>query len=414
MLPNLKAYYPLMKILHTADWHIGQNFYGYERQEEHQYFLDWLKTQLIDQQIDVLLIAGDVFDSPNPSAESQRMFYSFLSSATDENPNLQIVVIAGNHDSAGRLEAPQDLLNSMHVEVRGVVRRTSAGEIDYDHLIVPLKRNGFVAAWCLAVPYLRQGDYPESGEYASGVDAMYSALKQKARELNPNRLPFVAMGHLHVSGAELSDGDRSERVVVGGLEYVVGEIFGNDFSYVALGHLHKPQRINGRENVRYSGSPLPMSFSEKFYKQGVDVVDLDETGEASVSRLSFQPLASLLSIPKQPKSLTEVLVELQSLPNGEVSSSSPYIEIKVLETEPEPSKRHRIEEAIEGKAVRLARIVAATPNVEREDQLVSLEVWQNMQPLEMAQTVFRQKYGTEMPPHIENLLLDVIRDVENG
>ena len=152
-----------MKILHTADWHLGQTFYEYDRREEHLHFLEWLKQQIRQHEIDVLLIAGDVFDSPNPSAESQRMYYRFLREVTSENPSLQIIIIAGNHDSAARLEAPNPLLEDMNVTVRGVVRRNAEGDIDLQHLIVPLYTEGEVTAYCLAVPYLRQGDYPSTG-----------------------------------------------------------------------------------------------------------------------------------------------------------------------------------------------------------------------------------------------------------
>ncbi len=125
----IKPVFMALKILHTADWHLGQTFYGYERHTEHTLFLDWLCHELSARQADVLLIAGDVFDSPNPSAASQQMFYRFLRRATEENPSLQVVVIAGNHDSAARLEAPDPLFKDMHVEVRGLVRRTSDGAI---------------------------------------------------------------------------------------------------------------------------------------------------------------------------------------------------------------------------------------------------------------------------------------------
>ena len=121
-----------MKILHTADWHLGQTFYEYDRREEHLHFLEWLKQQIRQHEIDVLLIAGDVFDSPNPSAESQRMYYRFLREVTSENPSLQIIIIAGNHDSAARLEAPNPLLEDMNVTVRGVVRRNAEGDIGRD------------------------------------------------------------------------------------------------------------------------------------------------------------------------------------------------------------------------------------------------------------------------------------------
>ena len=158
-----------MRILHTADWHIGQYFFGYDRKEEHAYFFDWLKKTIKEQQVDVLLVAGDVFDSPNPSAESQKIYYRFLREVTADNPNLQIVIIAGNHDSAGRLEAPNPLLEEMNVHVRGIVRKNEDGEIDCQQLFVPLSKDGEVKAWCIAVPYLRQGDYPNAESYAKGV-----------------------------------------------------------------------------------------------------------------------------------------------------------------------------------------------------------------------------------------------------
>ena len=109
-----------MKLLHTADWHLGQTFFEYDRRDEHIRFLNWLREQLRELDIDVLLIAGDIFDSPNPSAESQRLYYTFLREVTQENPSLQIIIIAGNHDSAARLEAPNPLLEGMNVSVRGV------------------------------------------------------------------------------------------------------------------------------------------------------------------------------------------------------------------------------------------------------------------------------------------------------
>ena len=210
----IKPVFMALKILHTADWHLGQTFYGYERHTEHTLFLDWLCHELSARQADVLLIAGDVFDSPNPSAASQQMFYRFLRRATEENPSLQVVVIAGNHDSAARLEAPDPLFKDMHVEVRGLVRRTSDGAIDLDRLVVPLGPAGCPEAYCLAVPYLRQGDYPPAENYAQGVASLYSALYEKVSGLGK---PVVAMGHLQATGAEVSENDRSERTIIGGL-----------------------------------------------------------------------------------------------------------------------------------------------------------------------------------------------------
>ena len=170
-----------MKIIHTADWHIGQTFFGYDRFQEHQYFLDWLTDQITTQQIDVLLISGDIFDVANPSAQAQRQFYRFLRRVTEQNPGLQIILIAGNHDSASRLETPIPLLEEMNIQIRGTVRKRADGTIDTEELIIELKdRSGKRQGWCLAVPYLRQGDYPavesEGDPYQAGVKAMYDTL----------------------------------------------------------------------------------------------------------------------------------------------------------------------------------------------------------------------------------------------
>lgn len=154
-----------LKLIHTADWHLGQTFFGYDREAEHEAFLGFLTNLLVERQTDVLLIVGDVFDVTNPSAGAQRRFYRFLREANRLNPGLQIVIIAGNHDSAIRLEAPNPLLEELNTSIVGIVGRTDSGEIDLASLVVPLRnRAGEREALCLAVPFLRQGDYPAAPE----------------------------------------------------------------------------------------------------------------------------------------------------------------------------------------------------------------------------------------------------------
>lgn len=144
----------MIRILHTADWHIGQLFHEYDRTYEHQQFLNWLLETLVAHKIDVLLISGDVFDLSNPSAVSVKLFYSFLNQATKENRDLQIVVTAGNHDSASRLESPKPLLESSNIHIIGLVQKDETGAIDYRKITIPLKdRDGNTAIWCMAVPF---------------------------------------------------------------------------------------------------------------------------------------------------------------------------------------------------------------------------------------------------------------------
>lgn len=401
-----------MKLFHTADWHIGQYFFGYDRKEEHTYFFDWLKKTIKEQQVDVLLVAGDVFDSPNPSAESQKIYYRFLREVTTENPNLQIIIIAGNHDSSGRLEAPNPLLEEMNVHIRGFVRKNGAGEIDYQQLFIPLSKDGEVKAWCIAVPYLRQGDYPNAESYSKGVSSLYDKLYSELQLIKENDLPVVVMGHLQATGSEVSENDRSERTIIGGLECISPEVFDKkDIVYTALGHLHKAQRVSGRENVRYAGSPLPMSYAEKNYKQGANLIEIENGQLKNIERLDFEPLASLISLPKQPKPLAEVLEEIKSLPDGEITKVSPYLELKVLLTEPEPSMRNQIEEALQGKAVRLATAVPFKVKSDRESKAITYEELKIINPMEMAEDVFTSRYGNEMPDKMKILLQTVIHEI---
>ncbi|NLZ72608.1 MAG: exonuclease subunit SbcD, partial [Bacteroidales bacterium] len=197
----------MIRIFHTADWHLGQTFFGYDRKLEHQHFLGWLKKNLSEREIDVLLISGDVFDVSNPSASAQRMFYEFLGDVVKDNPLLQIVVISGNHDSASRLEVPQPLLDKNRVVIKGLIPKKE-GLVDYDSLIIDLKNKaGEVEVLCLAVPFLRQGDYPSvpgvENTYSAGVQAFYAEMIEVAKKRKEKNQALIIMGHLHTLKAEV-------------------------------------------------------------------------------------------------------------------------------------------------------------------------------------------------------------------
>lgn len=407
----------MIRILHTADWHLGQTFFGYDRTQEHEHFLDWLAGVLTKNKIDVLIVAGDVFDVSNPSAASQRMFYRFIHRVTTENPRLQLVVVAGNHDSAARLESPLPLLQEMRTEIKGIVRKQN-GKIDYEHLLVELKNAaGEVEALCLAVPFLRQGDYPvvetESNPYAEGVKELYARLLKYALKKRTDGQALVAVGHLLATGSEIAEKDHSERIIIGGLESVSPESFPEQIVYTALGHIHKAQRVSGRENIRYAGSPLPMSFAEKHYHHGVVKVTLDEGWAVEIEKLEYTPLVRLLSIPAtEAAAPDEVLDELRGLELPE-DEPMPYLEVKVKLSEPEPMLRQQVEEILEGKPVRLARIVsfyrqAAEGSVEEETLTAGL---QEMNPLQIVKATFENSYQTEMPEELVNLFQEACRTI---
>lgn len=409
-----------LRIIHTADWHLGQLFFGYDRDAEQEVFLRWLVATLAERQTDVLLIAGDVFDVANPSAAAQRRFFRFLSEASRQNPGLQILVIAGNHDSAVRLEAPNPLFEEFRTRVIGNVRRKEDGTIDFDALLCPLcDRAGRRRAWCLAVPFLRQGDYPAPEEmpdtYVAGVGRLYRQLYAYAEQRRQPGEALLAMGHLHASGAELSAEDRSERVIMGGLESVSADTFHPGLAYTALGHIHKAQRVGGRETVRYAGSPLPMSFSETHYRHQVVEVALNGGASAEICPLDIPLAVPLWRIPGEAAAPDEVLVRLAALPEaeGEERDFWPFLEVRVLLTEPDPGFRHRVEEVLEKKAVRLTAIVPVYPERKGTDEIAALSYGdlQRIDPLDMLQHAFMQKYGGALPDEIGELFNEVLREV---
>lgn len=413
-----------LKLIHTADWHLGQTFFGYDREAEHEAFLGWLTNLLVERGADVLLIAGDVFDVTNPSAGAQRRLYRFLREANRLNPGLRIVIIAGNHDSAIRLEAPNPLLEELNTSIVGIVGRTADGEIDLASLVVPLRnRAGRREALCLAVPFLRQGDYPAAPEgeldsYVAGIGRMYRSLYAYADERRNPGEAIVALGHLHATGAELSDDDRSERAIMGGLESVSADTFDAGIAYTALGHIHKAQRVGGREAVRYAGSPLPMSFSEKNYRHQVIAVEIEEGKVTEIEAIGIPRVADLMRIPDSPLPPEEVLRCLADLPDvaeegNEDESRWPYLEIRVLLTEPDPTFRHRVEEALVGKAVRLTSIVPSYPRREgeAEERVLSYNDLRKIAPLDMLRHTFAARYGGELPVEIETLFNEVMREV---
>lgn len=409
-----------LRLIHTADWHLGQTFFGYDREVEHDAFLRWLTELLTERETDVLLIAGDVFDVANPSAGAQRRFYHFLKEANRRNPALQIVIIAGNHDSAIRLEAPNPLLEELNTTIVGVVRRMDSGEIDLDSLLIPLHdKERKREALCLAVPFLRQGDYPPTDEphdtYIAGIDRMYKQLFTYADAKREPKEAIVAVGHLHATGAELSDDDRSERIIMGGLESVSADTFDARIAYTALGHIHKAQRVGGREAVRYAGSPLPMSFSEKNYRHQVVAVEIEEGLVTRIEPLEIPRVVELIRIPETPQIPEEVLRCLSDLPASDSRDEKvwPYLEVRVLLTEPDPTFRHRVEEAIRDKAVRLTSIVPSYPKREREEDAkpLSYNDLQKIAPLDMLKRSFAVKYGGDLPEEIEVLFNDVMREV---
>lgn len=405
-----------MRLLHTSDWHLGQTLIDFDRSCEHQHFLDWLLHTIGEQQADALLVAGDVFETANPAASAQKQLYRFLQQAKTRYPQLDIVLVAGNHDSAARIDAPSPLLSALGIRVVGQVPRTANGEIDLAQLVIPLhKADGEVAAWCLALPFLRPSDVPQcptsddaatTDPFQAGVAQLYQqAFDYAATQRKTNQTPqaIIAMGHCHMTGGEISQ-DSERNIVLGGTDALSSKVFDPRIAYVALGHLHKAQRVAKSAHIRYSGSPLPMSFAEIDYRHQILCVDLDGEKLLSVTEVHVPRSVELLRVPRQPAPLTEVLTMLgnlqldASLPLGE----QPYLQVRVLLDAPEPSLRSQIEAVLEGKAVRLAKIEStSSAQAGGEFVAVSLDDLQQLQPDEIFSRLYQQKFSQPVP---ENLL----------
>lgn len=281
-----------LKILHTADWHIGQSLNGWSRTFEHQHFFKELEELIVAHEVDALVVAGDVFDNQNPSAEASQMLYEALARFHEKRPHLVTVLTAGNHDPAGRVEAPGVLLQKIGVQAVGMVRRQD-GALDLSHHLVPLKTSdGEIKAYVLALPFPRATDLPglsfsskeEGSPVVRAVAQLYEAAVSQARA-EIDDLPLIATGHLHVAGGLESEG-AERRILIGGEHAMPWEQFPDDLAYVALGHLHKPQKV-GKESIRYSGSPFPLSVSEQHYKHGVNLLSFSDAGVLSIERVGL-------------------------------------------------------------------------------------------------------------------------------
>lgn len=393
-----------MRLLHTSDWHLGQTFHGHDRQYEHQCFLDWLLATLEQEQTDALLIAGDIFDNANPSAAALHQFYRFLSTAKARLPGLNVVVIAGNHDSPFRLEAPSPLLAALDVSVVGQVGRSESGEIDWQRLVVPLTdRSGQVRCWCLAVPFLRASDLPkrkseeqEGDDYNLGVTELYRQAEARAEALREKDQAIIALGHCHLRGGLVSS-DSERRILIGGCEALSASIFGSSLAYVGLGHLHRAQTVGDDETRRYSGSPLPLSFNEIDYRHQVLRVDLHGRDVCEVSVLPVPRAVDLIRVPEQ--TLPEVLSVLESMEWPDLPEhGQPYLEVKVRLNQPEPDLRHQIEAVLRGKPVRLIRIEPRYPTRGSEsldDLATTVEDFGRLEPIDMFTMLYRQKYAAD-------------------
>ncbi|WP_368882067.1 exonuclease subunit SbcD [Proteus mirabilis] len=302
-----------MRIIHTSDWHLGQYFFTKTRAQEHQQFLDWLLEQIREQQVDAVIVAGDIFDTGSPPSYARELYNRFVVAIRDTQ--CQLIILGGNHDSVATLNESKSLLACLNTTVIANVHTETP-----QAPIILYQKNHTPGALLCAIPYLRPRDMINSKSGQSGAEKQgalkeaiadyyqrqYQAALELREQLNVN-IPIIATGHLTTIGASVSDSVRE--IYIGTLEAFNATLF-PPFDYIALGHIHRPQRVNKSGHIRYSGSPIPLSFDESAQQKSVCLIDFEQDKLAEMTLLpipEFQPLRTLSG------SLQEIATQLEQL-----------------------------------------------------------------------------------------------------
>lgn len=345
-----------MRILHTSDWHLGQHFMGKTRQAEHQAFCAWLIDQVREQAVDALLIAGDVFDTGAPPSYAREQYNRFIVEL--RATGCELVVLGGNHDSVAMLGESKTLLAQLGSRVIPGVCASMEEQV-----LVLHRRDGTPGAILCAIPFIRPRDVLQSQAGQSAEDKQLSlqqaiqqhylelfALAEARRDQLGGELPIIASGHLTTVGASASDSVRE--IYVGSLEAFPTSAF-PPAAYIALGHIHRPQKVGGLEHIRYCGSPIALSFDEAKQQKEVLLVDLDRSGLSAVTALPvpcFQPLLSLRGTLKELEQAIAVAAEQGSI------EQPVWLEVQVATDDYLSDLHVRIAALCEGLPVEVLRI----------------------------------------------------------
>lgn len=330
-----------MKILHTADWHIGKKLHKTELAQDFDLFIDWLCKIIEAEKVDLLLVSGDIFDLANPSSEARRQYYRALIKM--KQFKCRIILTGGNHDSPAMLDAPKEILKELNIDILGGLPE------DLEDVVIPVPgKDGKTEIVVAALPFLRDADLrrAEDGEnYEDRVEALKTGIQNtflEASEICASKfpgLPALAMGHLFTAGIETSESERE--IQIGNLAAFEASRFGNTFSYIALGHIHKPQRVAAAVPAFYSGSPLPLSFSERKDEKRVLLIDTDEGWEPkSISVPGFRSLIKISG------NFEELTVKLEGLQEKKALES--LIEVELREEQYDALKIYALDELVSG------------------------------------------------------------------
>ncbi len=344
-----------MRLLHTSDWHLGRSLYDRKRYDEFEAFLNWLAEFISGEKIDLLLVAGDVFDSSAPGNKAQELYYSFLWQIS-RTCCRYVVITGGNHDSPSFLDAPKNLLQALNISVIGAI----TGNLE-DEICILKNKDGENEAIICAVPFLRDRDIRtvEAGEnpddktkkLIENISQHYREIVAAARKHQDryNKIPIIGMGHLFTRNARTSEGDGVRELYIGTIAHIDGEDISKGFDYMALGHLHLAQVAGNTETVRYSGSPLPMGFSEAGQTKKVIVVDFKDQTPV-ITEHAVPCFQQLLRIAGDVDTISEKISGLKA------AESNAWLEIEVTSFTAATLITSHFDELLKGSDIEILRI----------------------------------------------------------
>ncbi len=396
-----------MKIIHTSDWHLGHSFYGYERSEEHLCFLKQLCDIVRNEAPDALIISGDVYDSVAPTIAAQKLYNRMILELRATAPAMKIIITAGNHDSSSRLELNGELWSAFDVKIVGNIERNENTANYEKHIISVENSEKKTVGYIVAVPYVYHANYPAiESETESRMHYFHRQLLAHVQERNSNNLPVIMTGHLAVCGANI----RGHESKCTHLVYENIEELGEGYDYLALGHIHHPQAVNGSDRARYSGSPIPLNFDEN-YPHSVSIVEIEQHDTLpTVREATIEPLVPIYTIQHDKEGIDTILEEIDTLPKRK---SYVRVRLKVKDVIP-MRERAMIEEKFSGLEAILCEIQPVRETVSTSEQSTfAPEEIRQLSPLDIAMDYYRRQFGKDMSKELQQMLLESIEAVNN-
>lgn len=345
----------IFRVLHTADWHLGKTLHDHDRMDEHVYFLDFLLKTIKEKEVDTLIIAGDVFDSVNPPPYALRIYYDFLADVY-HTTKCAVVVTSGNHDSPAQLEAPKDVLKALNIHVVGTIPEN----IEDALILLPNAENPSLAI--AALPFLRDKDLRKSHlgqsqdeirkNIQDGIQKRYHDIAESAHLYQVKGVALIATGHLTVLGGSTSESER-DNIHIGGLGIVNTNVFPNNFSYVALGHLHRPQFVGNQQHFRYSGSPIPLSFSECTDKKEIRFLEFSQGALISNSAIEIPQARKLFQLVTTSQEMENTLSEFKPEPSNYIH----WVELIIKTDDYSGDLRDKIDKLTVDKPFKVIKII---------------------------------------------------------